>query len=108
MLWLDGHDVDLIVAESEYAQRPSERGSLAALAASGVKVRLLNSDEEFAVTGSTVWIGSANATGGAPNQIEFGVLLEDESIAYRIAAQFDREWTMATDLRAAGLSTGNP
>ncbi len=104
----DGHDVDLIVAESEYAHRPSERASLASLAASGVSVRLLNSNEKFAVTGNAVWIGSANATGGAPNQIEFGVLLEDESIAEKVSAQFDHEWAIAVDPRAAGTTTGNP
>jgi phosphatidylserine/phosphatidylglycerophosphate/cardiolipin synthase-like enzyme len=103
-----GHDVDLIVAESEYEHRPSERASLHALVESGVKLCLLNSDEKFAVAGSAVWIGSANATGGAPSQIEFGVRLDDESIADKVSAQFDREWKMAEAPRAGGLTTGNP
>lgn len=103
-----GHEVHLIVAESEYNHRPSERASLNALAASGVSVRLLNSNEKFAVTGNAVWIGSANATGGAPNQIEFGVLLEDESIANKISAQFERQWATAKTPKVAGSTSGNP
>ncbi|MGB8203491.1 MAG: phospholipase D-like domain-containing protein [Candidatus Baltobacteraceae bacterium] len=93
-----GDDVDLIVAESEYNRRPSERATLGSLAASGVKVRLLNSDEKFAVAGSAVWIGSANATGGAPGQIDFGLVLRDESIAQELSGQFDREWQQARNV----------
>jgi hypothetical protein len=56
-----------------YYRSRREPAELADLAASGVMVRTSNADEKFAVDGDAVWIGSANATHGVPNQIDFGL-----------------------------------
>jgi phosphatidylserine/phosphatidylglycerophosphate/cardiolipin synthase-like enzyme len=91
-----GDQVELIVANAEYHSSRSEAAELADLAASGVKVRTSNADEKFTVDGDAVWIGSANATRGVPNQIDFGITITDTNIARRLENQFDSEWARAT------------
>lgn len=93
-----GDHVDLLVANSEYRRSRTEGAALESLVASGVSVRTSSANEKFAIDGDAVWIGSANATHGVPNQIDFGIILTDTNIAQRLAEQFDREWARATPL----------
>ena len=87
--------VRLLVALSEYRRGDSERRAVAALIARGVEVRLGHADEKFAVNGSHVWIGSANATAGLPDQVDFGIVAADAAIAKTLVDRFDAQWRRA-------------
>lgn len=93
-----GDHVELLVAKSEYRRSRREGEALESLVASGVSVRTSSANEKFAIDGDAVWIGSANATHGVPDQVDFGIILTDTNIAHRLAEQFDREWARATPL----------
>jgi hypothetical protein len=90
-----GDDVLLLVARSEYAHSRPEQEAVSALRQIGVKIRLSSSNEKFAIDGEAVWMGSANATAGLPNQLDFGMVVTSGAIAERLTKQFDREWDRA-------------
>ncbi len=93
------HDsVHLIVASFEYRRSAAERQAIAELARNGVSVRLGTSGEKLAIDGSNAWIGSANATRGLPNQVDFGFIFHNREIAAQLRAQYDANWSRATPL----------
>jgi hypothetical protein len=91
-----GDDVSLLIARSEYAHNWAEHMAVAPLLAIGVRVRLSSSNEKMAIDGAMVWIGSANATKGLPNQLEFGIVITSSSVAEQLRKQFDEEWKKAS------------
>lgn len=90
-----GDAVSLLIARSEYVHGRREKEAAAHLAAAGVEIRLSSTNEKMAIDGATVWIGSANATAGLPEQLEFGMVLTSGTIAEQLQKQFDREWKNA-------------
>jgi phosphatidylserine/phosphatidylglycerophosphate/cardiolipin synthase-like enzyme len=96
-----GTTVLLLIASSEFRHSHSEQVAITRLTVAGVEVRLSVSNEKMAIDGDHVWIGSANATRGLPNQIEFGMIIGDSAIARRLMNQFDREWKVASEISAA-------
>jgi hypothetical protein len=76
-----GDDVTLVVARFEYGRSRTERALLSDMARHGVHVFTATSDEKIAVAGDSVWIGSANATAGVPNQIDWGFWTDDHALA---------------------------
>jgi phosphatidylserine/phosphatidylglycerophosphate/cardiolipin synthase-like enzyme len=94
------HDsVHLIVAAFEYRRSAAEQRAIAELMREGVNVRVGTSGEKLALDGSNLWIGSANATRGLPNQIDFGFIFHDRDLAAQIRAQYEANWNGATPLR---------
>jgi hypothetical protein len=87
-----GDEVLLLIARSEYARSRVEREAVSRLLVAGVKIRLSSSNEKMAVDGDTVWMGSANATAGVPDQLDFGMVVTSGMIAARLQKQFDEEW----------------
>ena len=93
------HDsVHLIVAAFEYRRSSSEQRAVAELMREGVSVRIGTSGEKLALDGSNAWIGSANATHGLPNQIDFGFIFHNREIAAQLRAQYEENWNAATPL----------
>lgn len=92
-----GDEVRLLVAASEYRTSPIERHAVDALRGAGVQVRLSDANEKYAVDGDAVWIGSANATRGRAEQIDFGIAMRDAGLAGALANQFNAEYARATE-----------
>jgi len=95
-----GDRVRLLVDEREYRGSPLERDQLAALVRHGIEVRVGRSGEKLAVDGASAWIGSANATPGLPDQVDWGITLP-ASLAGNISRQFEANWTAAATIGAA-------
>jgi phosphatidylserine/phosphatidylglycerophosphate/cardiolipin synthase-like enzyme len=91
------HDsVHLIVAAFEYRRSSAEQRAVAELVREGVHVRIGTSGEKLALDGSNAWIGSANATRGLPNQVDFGFIFHNREIAAQLRAQYEENWNAAT------------
>jgi phosphatidylserine/phosphatidylglycerophosphate/cardiolipin synthase-like enzyme len=91
------HDsVHLIVAAFEYRRSSAEQRAVAELVREGVHVRIGTSGEKLALDGSNAWIGSANATHGLPNQVDFGFIFHNREIAAQLRAQYEENWNAAT------------
>jgi phosphatidylserine/phosphatidylglycerophosphate/cardiolipin synthase-like enzyme len=91
------HDsVHLIVAAFEYRRSSAEQRAVAELEREGVHVRIGTSGEKLALDGSNAWIGSANATRGLPNQVDFGFIFHNREIAAQLRAQYEENWNAAT------------
>lgn len=93
-----GDRVRVLVAAREAATR-RERGALARLTREGAEVRVSSADEKLAVDGPDCYFGSANATGGEPDQIEWGMALRSPVLAAAVQARFDREWWQGSPWR---------
>jgi phosphatidylserine/phosphatidylglycerophosphate/cardiolipin synthase-like enzyme len=89
--------VYLLVAQTEYDQQSSERSAVAYLAKYGVVIRLSDANAKLAVPDADgAWIGSANATGGVPEQTDWGMLLPGNSAAVSVAERFHADWQRST------------
>lgn len=88
--------VRLLVAANEYRTSRTDQEAVSRLRAAGAEVRISRADEKFAVDGDNVFFGSANQTGGYPDQIDFGIAVTDRSLATRLRAQFETEWAEAS------------
>jgi hypothetical protein len=92
--------VYLIVARTEFDGDDRERSSLSALAAAGVHVRVGDSNAKLAVAqGGPTWIGSANATAGRPDQIDWGRRIDAPVVHDAILRRFLEDWNDAQDVR---------
>lgn len=91
-----GDRVRLIVDQREYRSAPLEREQVAELVRHGVEVRIGRSGEKLAIDGDAAWIGSANATPGLPDQVDWGVTATP-NIANAIKLQFETNWSNAED-----------
>jgi phosphatidylserine/phosphatidylglycerophosphate/cardiolipin synthase-like enzyme len=87
-----GDRVRLLVGQQEYRDQPTTRHAVAALLAAGVEVRTSAANEKYLVDGNDVWFGSANATRGRPDQVDFGIATQDRNLAIALSSQFDGEW----------------
>lgn len=67
-----GVQVSVLVASREYEESAPERDALAILAASGARVRTSPRTDKLLLTDHATWIGSANASGGVPEQVDWG------------------------------------
>lgn len=90
-----GDHVRLLVAARE-ARGGEERAALGALKAAGVQIRLGDRDEKMAIDGSDAWFGSANATSGVPDQVEWGMALRSTALAAALHARFEGEWALGS------------
>jgi hypothetical protein len=70
---------------------------LAQLSAAGAEVRVESGrhDEKLCVAGNRAWIGSANATTGFPDTVDWGVRTHAASAVDRLRATFERNWRAA-------------
>ncbi len=88
-----GVHVKLLICENDLKE--ASFVAARALARSGVAVRVTDASEKFAVAGTRAWIGSANATYGAQNQIDWGMQIKDAHVCKELQARFDSTWRHA-------------
>ncbi|MBV9737263.1 MAG: hypothetical protein JO177_03745 [Candidatus Eremiobacteraeota bacterium] len=97
LLALRGVPVRLLISKNDL-----KRGTLAAaraLVRDDVAVRITGSAEKFAVAGDRAWIGSANATYGRDDQIDWGITTTDRTLCPQLQARFNSTWRSARPLR---------
>jgi len=87
--------VRLLVAQRDISVR--SRPALARLAAAGASIRTSIDDEKMAVAGSQAWIGSANASAGRSNQLDWGLRVFDARAVDRVRARFEDNWGQGVD-----------
>ncbi|MBC5815031.1 MAG: hypothetical protein GIW97_00675 [Candidatus Eremiobacteraeota bacterium] len=85
--------VRLMVAERDLNAHCAS--ALQHLMKQGVAVRLSGNDEKMAVARDTGWIGSANATMGVENQIDWGLDIFDRTILWNMHDRFEENWAAA-------------
>jgi len=92
-----GDRVRLIVAALEERSKGSnaERAALARLAEAGVEVRVGTSGEKIALDGENGWLGSANATRGLTDQIDWGMTTQGAMTA-ALREKFEQNWNAAS------------
>ena len=89
--------VRLLVAQRDVTARSEP--ALRRLAGEGVAVRLSQNDEKMAVCGDQAWLGSANATAGRKDQMDWGLRIFDPAIVSALKRRFEQNWNAATDFR---------
>ena len=70
------------------------------LARDGVEVRLTHAAEKFAVAGDRAWVGSANATYGRADQLDWGVRVDNARLRRQLQDRFDLTWRYASPVMA--------
>lgn len=85
--------VRLLVSQRDVTARSAP--ALERLRAAGVAIRAGPDDEKMAVSAGEVWIGSANATAGVPQQSDWGMRIFDAPVAGAMRARFARNWDAA-------------
>jgi len=94
--------VRLIVAATEFNQSPGEQRAVGELVGLGVQVRISPyANEKIAVSDRASWLGSANATRGVSDQVEWGMVLTSSASMATLLAEFNANWANATPLNAA-------
>ena len=88
--------VRLLICEHDL--KPATLGAARALARDGVTVRVTRSAEKFAVAGDRAWIGSANATYGRDDQIDWGAKITVPAVCTQLRARFNSTWRYARPL----------
>jgi phosphatidylserine/phosphatidylglycerophosphate/cardiolipin synthase-like enzyme len=87
-----GAHVRLIVNDRDLRQSPPERVALDYLARVGVEIRVADADEKLCVAGREAWLGSANASGGALDTIDWGMRTRQPELVDALAARFEGNW----------------
>lgn len=93
-----GIRVYLIVAQSEVNNDPAETDALRALSTDGVAIRIGTTTEKFALNGTNIFLGSSNATAGLPDQIDFGLVAQNNTLANVLLDHFQANWGNANAL----------
>ena len=95
-----GRHVRLLVASRELhgAGGRRERSAVRTLRHAGVDVRASRSDEKFCVTGESAWLGSANATAGAPHTVDWGARTRRPELVAVLERRFEANWAAADRL----------
>ena len=105
---LHGGRVRLLVSKRELDESPAEDATLRRLAQAGVTIRMRSTTEKFAVSSSSAWIGSANATGtwgGQGEQSDWGVRLTTPATVQSMRERFALEWKRATPIDLSSKKT---
>jgi hypothetical protein len=88
--------VRLVVAQTELRSERNERAALDVLARAGVQIRAGRSDAKLAIGDQgDYFLGSSNATGGYPEQIDWGKRLNDAGMRGEIVRRFEGDWNDA-------------
>lgn len=93
----------VLVSSRDLQSSPRERAAIVALERHGVRVRAIDADEKFALTGARAWIGSANASAAfdQPDQVDWGARTDDAAIVAALRTRFEQRWAVASDVTEA-------
>jgi PLD-like domain len=96
-----GESVRLLVSSRD-VRSMREVTVLSRLEVEGVKVRVEGGgdNEKFCIAGDRVWVGSANATGGFPDTVDWGVRTRAKDVVHTLRAVFERHWNHAKAFHA--------
>jgi phosphatidylserine/phosphatidylglycerophosphate/cardiolipin synthase-like enzyme len=91
-----GESVRLLVSVRD-VRSAREVAVLSRLEAEGVRVRVegAGDNEKFCISGDRVWVGSANATGGFPDTVDWGVRTRARGLVHALRVVFERNWSHA-------------
>lgn len=95
-----GDTVRLLVAARDLQGNSREAAVLAKLVAAGAQVRVGSPaqgelDEKICLAGTSAWVGSANATAGYPETIDWGMRTRVVPVVGALAARFEQNWSGA-------------
>jgi len=90
-----GDTVRVLLGESIYRESMTSQHAAQLLMRAHVSVRLTTANEKMLIDGPDVFFGSANATRGIPDQMEFGIAMRDQDLATKLREKFGDEWTDA-------------
>jgi hypothetical protein len=101
-----GAHVRLVVSDRALRHASdNERHALAKLAAAGVEIRAGASTDKLCVSGTSAWLGSANATfSPPPPMLDWGLSTSDPALVERASSTFARDWEAARALNARTLA----
>lgn len=99
-----GEPVRLLVSSRD-VHGAREARVLASLSVAGAQVRVVSEgySEKLCVAGDCAWVGSANATAGFPDTIDWGARTRAPSAVNTLRARFERNWQAARPLRRMPL-----
>lgn len=89
--------IRLVVAEREYRQSPQEQDLIERLP-HNIDVRVGYANEKMAVGADRAWFGSANATAGLPEQVDWGMTSTDPTIVAGMQQRCLDDWERAQPL----------
>lgn len=88
------------VIVDEHALTPQASAALERLRTAGVGVRVGNFSEKMAIVDrARAWVGSANATYGNDDQLDWGLQTGEGRAVAALQAHFDANWAASTPLR---------
>ncbi|MGP6157118.1 MAG: phospholipase D-like domain-containing protein [Vulcanimicrobiaceae bacterium] len=89
-----GCEVRLVVTRRDLAggRNGNEVRALDRLAAAGVEIRVGRADDKLCLASGEAWVGSANASGGAPRTLDWGLRSRDPSLCEALRARFEANW----------------
>jgi phosphatidylserine/phosphatidylglycerophosphate/cardiolipin synthase-like enzyme len=95
-----GDSVRLLLASRDLAGNSREAAALAQLVTAGVEVRVGAApqgalDEKICVAGDSAWVGSANATAGFPETVDWGMRTRVAPVVDALRARFEQNWSGA-------------
>jgi len=93
-----GVPVRLLISRRDL--RPAAIGALKVLARCGVTIRATDAGEKLTVCEGGAWIGSANASFGGSDQIDWGARMEGRAVCKALAEHFEANWSRARPLEA--------
>ena len=102
-----GADVQLIVASNEFksAKEQAFVADMIARANGHLKVNVSSNSEKMAISGSSCWVGSTNATSGVEDQVDWGMEMRGQACA-TLAADFQNNLSRSrTNVEAANGTT---
>ena len=89
--------VRLLVSERDLRDDGTEleHRALRVLRAAGVEVRVGRFEEKLCLSGTGAWLGSANATAGAPTTTDWGLVTDDRAVVEGVRSRFEDHWRHA-------------
>jgi phosphatidylserine/phosphatidylglycerophosphate/cardiolipin synthase-like enzyme len=87
-----GDRVRVLVQSLDLAGSPRAAAALHKLAAAGAEVRAGNSDEKIVVAGDRAWVGSANASAGRPQTIDWGMRTKIPALVKALGTRYEENW----------------
>jgi phosphatidylserine/phosphatidylglycerophosphate/cardiolipin synthase-like enzyme len=91
---LQGAKVRLLVTRRDLAggRNGYEVAALDRLAAAGVEIRVGDADDKLCLAAGDAWVGSANASGGAPRTLDWGLRSQDAPLVDALRERFEANW----------------
>ncbi|MFY9781747.1 MAG: phospholipase D-like domain-containing protein [Candidatus Baltobacteraceae bacterium] len=103
---LAGGEVRLLVTrrDLEHGRNAFEVQALERLAQAGVEIRVGQADDKLCLASGEAWVGSANASGGRPRTLDWGLRSRDATLAGASRERFEANWRTAKPFDGLALA----